>query len=155
MLFARETHRTEPIPGCADTAGSRHRHSNAMLGSRNVPGLAGETITSAGNRLVHSRFHAGRKPPEPNLSKSTCVGTEDTAAEGERPPSRHECRFQEDLLLIIMTGPDSYLLTNMPPVKINTVVPSRNARHETQCRMVVNAIYIKYGVTYKCKLTEL
>lgn len=24
MLFARETHRTEPSPGYADTAGSRH-----------------------------------------------------------------------------------------------------------------------------------
>lgn len=98
MLFARETHRTVPSPGCADTAGSRHRHPNTVLGSRNVPGLAGETITSAGNRLVHSGFHTGHKPPEPGLSKFTCVGTADTAAEGVRPPSRHQCRSQEDLL---------------------------------------------------------
>lgn len=45
------------------------------LGSRNVPGLAGETITSAGNRLVHSGLQTSRKPPEPGLSKPTCVGT--------------------------------------------------------------------------------
>lgn len=109
-LSARETHRTEPSPGCADTAGSRHRHPCTVLGSRNVPGLAGETITSAGNRLVHSGFHAGRKPPEPGLSKPTCVGTGDTAAEGVRPLSRHQSGSQEDLLRgVIRPGPDSYL----------------------------------------------
>ncbi|KAM7390310.1 hypothetical protein PAMA_008469 [Pampus argenteus] len=47
-------------------------------------GLAGETITSAGNRLGHSGFHTGRKPPEPSLSKPTCVGTGDNG--GSKTP---------------------------------------------------------------------
>lgn len=95
---AEETQRTEAEPGRADTAGSRHRQPNTDLSSRNVLGLAGETITSAGNRLVQSGLHTGRKPPEPALSEPTCVGTGDAAAEGERPPSRHRCGSREDLL---------------------------------------------------------
>lgn len=126
MLFARETHRTEPIPGCADTAGSRHRRPNTMLCSRNVLGLAGETITSAGNRLTHFEFHTGHKPPEPGLSKPTCVGTGDAAAEGVRPPSRHQRRSQEDLLHGLIRPPLfhgwSWLLPahqhSSPPVKL-------------------------------------
>ncbi len=131
MLFAKETHRTEPSPGCADTAGSRHRQPNTVLGSRNVPGLAGETITSAGNRLVHSGFHAGRKPPEPGLSKPTCVGTGDAAVEGVRPPSRHQCRSQED--------------QQRSSRAQRILIPSSNTRH---------GIYI-YVLICNCKLTEL
>lgn len=57
--------------------------------SRNFPGFAGETITSAGNRLAHSGFQTGRKPPESGLSRPKCVGTGDAATEGAGPPSRH------------------------------------------------------------------
>lgn len=38
-------------------------HPDTQFCSRNVPGLAGET--SAGNKLMCSGFHTGRKPSEP------------------------------------------------------------------------------------------
>lgn len=47
---------------------------NTQLCSRNVPGLAGET--SAGNKLMRSGFHAGRKPSEPGHYKPTYGGDE-------------------------------------------------------------------------------
>jgi len=64
-------------------------------------GFAGETITSAGNRLVHSGFHTSNNPPQPGLSKPTCVGTADMAAEGERPSSRLQCTCQEDVFTLL------------------------------------------------------
>lgn len=98
MVFTRETHRTEPIPGCADTAGSRQRRPDTTLRSRNVLDLVGET--SAGNRLMYSQLHTGCKPPESGLSKRICVGAGHAAAEGVNPPppSWHQYRSQEDLL---------------------------------------------------------
>lgn len=51
-------------------------------------GGAGETITSAGNRLVHSEFHTGHKPPEPDLPKPTCVGTGDPHQDTSADPRR-------------------------------------------------------------------
>lgn len=66
---------------------------NTQLCSRNVPGLAGET--SAGNKLMRSGFHAGRKPSESDHYKPTYVGDE---RETEPHPHRR-CRSgsQEDL----------------------------------------------------------
>lgn len=136
LFFARETQRTEPSFGCADTAGSRHRHPDTELGSRNVPGLAGETITSTGNRLVHSGFHTGRKPPEPSLSKPTCVGTGHTAEEGVRPPSRHQSKIPGGpAAWSNHASPDSYLESSRGQ---HTVIPPSSAPHYSQCRMMVD-----------------
>lgn len=66
LFFFRKTHRTGPIPGCADTAGSRHPRPNTVPCSGKVLGHAGETITSAGNRLANQVSH----PPQ--ISRVLC-----------------------------------------------------------------------------------
>lgn len=136
-------------PGYADTAGSRHGRPNTMLGSRNVPGLAGETITSAGNRLVHSGFHTGHKPPESGLSKPICVGTGDAAAEGVRPWSRHRCRSHEDLLHGVIRPP----LFHDWPWLLPTNQHASPKPKVQQCKTW--NISIRYTVTCNYKLSEL
>lgn len=84
--FSSETHRTEPIPGRADTAGSRHPRPNTILCSRNVLGLAKETITSAGNRLAHSEFHTSHKSPEDRPFSNPHVWERDTQEQWESDP---------------------------------------------------------------------
>lgn len=76
-------------PICADTAGSRHPDTEP--GSWNVPA---ETITSAGNRWVHSELHTSlesrARPPE------THVGAE----EGVWPSSCHQCTSLEEKITL-------------------------------------------------------
>lgn len=57
-------------------------------GSGTVLGHAGETITSAGNRLANSEFHARHKPPEPcAFLRRTCGREAETQwAVGARHP---------------------------------------------------------------------
>lgn len=116
---------------------------STVLGSRNVPGLAGENITSAGNRLARSGFHTGHKPPEPGHSKPRCVGKGEREVEGISLPSRHESRSQEDLhrdcsmeqpaLRYSTTGPDSYLPGDQHELLSGT------EKYKTQCTLEVNA----------------
>lgn len=57
-------------------------------GSGNVPGHAGETITSAGSRLANSEFHTRHKSPEPCAFLRRTYGREGETqwAAGSRHP---------------------------------------------------------------------